>query len=368
LVTPLGLVYSSNITPDRAQGIGGYSLVDFVRLMRLGVRPDGARLYPAMPYTAYAKVSDADLQDLYAYLMGAVPAVPQANHPAAIPWPLSIRWPLALWNRAFHDDHRFAPDPGRGAPWNRGAYLVQGLAHCGTCHTPRGLAFQEKDVDGRSSLFLSGARLDGESPVNLRGNPGDGLGRWSADEIAELLAAGRSPHSAAVGQMGEVVAHSTQFMTPSDRAAIAVYLKSLSPVIDAGRATFAASDATLDEIMAGKQTSPGGRVFMDSCAACHRLSGAGAGRTLPQLAGNAAVLAQYPDSLIRVILNGARLPATGDAPSRTAMPPFGWRYDDQQVAALATYVRRAWGNSASPVTAAQVKAVRRRLAAEESRR
>lgn len=358
LPTPAGPVWPGNITPDRLHGIGAYSFTDFARLMRLGVRPNGERLLPAMPYTAYAKVSDEDLQDLYAYLMQAVPPSAAANHADGLLW--LARWPMALWNGAFHEAARFAPDPGKSSQWNRGAYLAQGLAHCGTCHTPRGFGFQEKALDGRSDLYLSGAQLDGGSPVNLRGNSGDGLGRWSAQDIAELLATGRSAHSAVVGQMGEVVAHSTQFMTDEDRAAIAVYLKSLGPAPQAGRATFAASDASLATVMSGRASS-GGRRFMDACSACHRLNGAGAGRAMPSLGGNAAVLAQHPDTLIAVILKGARMPATAAAPSRMAMPPFGWRYDDREVAEVATYVREAWGNAASPVSAGQVRAVRRAL-------
>jgi mono/diheme cytochrome c family protein len=143
--TPVGTVYSTNITPDRHSGIGNYSFEDFVRVMRLGVTPDGTRLYPAMPYTAYAKVSDEDLQDLFAYLQFGLAPVEQARRPSAIPWPLSMRWPLALWNLAFHDNSRFVADGSKDEQWNRGAYLVQGLTHCGTCHTPRGIAFEEVD-------------------------------------------------------------------------------------------------------------------------------------------------------------------------------------------------------------------------------
>ncbi len=359
LPTPAGPVWSSNITPDKVHGIGVYSFTDFARLMRQGVRPNGERVLPAMPYTAYAKVSDEDLHDLYAYLMQAVPAAPTANHADGVLW--FARWPIGLWNKAFHDDSRFAADPAKGASWNRGAYLVQGLAHCGTCHTPRGPAFQEKALDGRSDLFLSGARLDGASPINLRGNTADGLGRWSADDIAELLASGRSAHSAVVGQMGEVVAHSTQFMTDADRGAIAAYLKSLSPAPESGRATFAATAASLDAVMSGKQTDPGALRFMNSCSACHRLNGDGAGRALPSLAGNPTVLAQHPDTLIAVILKGARMPSTAAAPSPMAMPPFGWRYDDREVAEVASYVRQSWGNGAPSVSAGQVRAVRRAL-------
>jgi mono/diheme cytochrome c family protein len=357
--TPVGTVYSTNITPARGSGIGNYSLEDFVRVMRLGVTPDGTRLYPAMPYTAYAKVSDEDLQDLLAYLQSGLAPVEQARRPSAIQWPLSIRWPLALWNLAFHDDSRFVADGSKDEQWNRGAYLVQGLGHCGTCHTPRGVAFEEVDVAGKSDLYLSGTQFDGTSPINLRANTGDGLGRWSASDIAELLRSGRNPHSAVTGPMADVVRDSTQYMTDQDAAAVATYLKSLSPAPEDHRATFATDDATIQTIMAGDERSVGGRIYMDSCAACHRLSGGGERLAFPTLAGNSSVLNSDPSSLIAVILDGARLPSTAAAPTGLAMPPFGWRYDDADIAEVATFVRTNWGNGAAPITAAEVAKVRK---------
>jgi mono/diheme cytochrome c family protein len=361
LSTPVGTVYSTNITADRDSGIGNYSFEDFVRVMRLGVTPDGTRLYPAMPYTAYAKVSDEDLQDLFAHLQSGVAPSHEARRPSSIPWPLSMRWPLAFWNLAFHDDSSFVADGSKDEQWNRGAYLVQGLGHCGTCHTPRGVAFEEVDVAGKSNLYLSGTEFDGASPINLRGNTGDGLGRWSASDIAELLRSGRNPHSAVTGPMADVVRDSTQYMTDHDAAAIATYLKSLSLAPEDHRATFAANDATIRTFMAGDERSAGGRIYMDSCAACHRLSGGGERVAFPTLAGNSIVLNSDPSSLIAVILDGARLPSTAAAPSGLAMPPFGWRYDDVDIAEVATFVRTNWGNGARPITAAQVAMVRKRL-------
>jgi mono/diheme cytochrome c family protein len=359
--TPLGTIYSSNITPDRDTGSGAYTLADFVRVMRLGVKPDGTRLYPAMPYTAYAKVADEDLQDLFAYVQSDIAPLPVASRATHIPWPLSIRWPLALWNAAFHDDSRFVTDGSKDSQWNRGAYLVQGLAHCGTCHTPRGIFFEEKDLRGRSNLYLSGSGLDATSPINLRGNSGDGLGRWSTADIATLLKSGRSEHSAVTGTMADAVRHSTQYMTDQDVTSIAIYVKSLSPAPEHGRASFVASDSTMSTIMAGSERSPGGRIYLDSCAACHRLSGSGENSTFPTLAGNPSVLSSDPSSLIGVILEGGRVPSTAAAPSGLAMPGFGWRYSDADIAALATFTRSSWGNNAPPVTAAKVAGIRDQL-------
>lgn len=355
--TPLGTIYSSNITSDRVHGIGAYSLNDFLRAMREGVAKDGRRLYPAMPYTSYAKVSDADLKDLYTYFTTRVAASSADNRPSNIVWPLSIRWPLAFWDRAFHDDSRFQPVDSHSAEWNRGAYLVQGLEHCGTCHTPRGAGMQELDLNGNTSLYLSGAALDNSSPINLRGDPDSGLGDWSKQDIVALLQTGRGPHSAVTGPMGDVVEHSTQYLTEADLEAIATYLKSLPPR-QHDAASFHASDATLKSIMAGNATGQGASIYVDSCAACHRQNGEGASRVFPSLASNPIVLAAQPDSLIAVILNGSRLPSTAGAPTPLAMPPFAWRYDDEQVAELATFLRSSWGNKAPAVTARQVKDVR----------
>jgi mono/diheme cytochrome c family protein len=362
--TPVGTVFSTNITADRDNGIGSYTLRDFIRLMRSGVARDGRRIYPAMPYTAYAKVSDEDLQDLLAYLQQLSP-VDASNRPIDASWPLSMRWPLALWNVAFHDDTPFQPDPGKPADWNRGAYLVQGLGHCGTCHTPRGLAFQEKDVSGHSDAYLAGGVLAGFSSTNLRGNNGSGLGTWSEQDVVDLLKTGRSSFSAVHGPMTEVVQDSTQFLSDGDAKAIAVYLKSLSPASSDAQPAFEKSDATIQAFMDGSEKAPGGRIYMDSCSACHRLDGSGSGRGFPRLAGNVSVLNQNADSLIAIILQGNRLPSTEGAPSALAMPAFGWRYSDADIADLATFVRTNWGNRAPAVKEDDVRRVRAQLSADQ---
>ncbi len=360
---PVGTLYSTNITPDPDNGIGKYQFADFVRLMRLGVAPDGRRVYPAMPYTAYAKVSDEDLQDLFAYLREQVEPVPHASRAAEISWPLTMRWPLAVWNLAFHKALPFVPDATHDAEWNRGAYLAQGLAHCGTCHTPRNFAFAERDTDGSSFAYLSGASFAGTAPINLRGNEGDGLGRWSKEDIVQLLKSGRNPHSAASGPMAEVVGFSTQYWDDADLSALAAYLKSLAPALG-DHAVFSPDETTLKTYLDGQATSTGARIFLDSCSACHRLNGQGAMTAFPGLAGNPMVQSRDPASLIEVILAGSRLPSTASAPSSMAMPGFAWRYDDTEVAALASFIRSAWGNHAPPVLPGQVTDVRHRLGAE----
>ncbi len=207
----------------------------------------------------------------------------------------------------------------------------------------------------------AGTQLEAGSPINLRGNDGDGLGRWSANDLYDLLKSGRSILTAVNGQMGEVVQHSTQYMSEADIRAIVTYVKDLGPAPETGRASFAADDATYKTIMAGAEGSGGARMYMDSCAACHRLSGSGENWAFPRLAGNSTVLSEDKSSLIAMILGGGRLPSTAGAPTGLGMPPFGWRYDDEQVAQLATFVRTSWGNHASAVDADQVSAVRKRL-------
>ena len=358
LETPLGAVYSTNITPDPNTGIGRYTLPEFIRVMRQGVARDGRRIYPAMPYTAYTKVSDADLQDMLAYLRHGVPSVTQADRASDIPWPLSIRWPLAFWNKAFLDDRRFEPVPARSVAWNTGAYLVEGLGHCGTCHTPRGLAFQERAVTNDTPTYLAGAELDGQSAANLRGNEGAGLKRSTPADIVALLKTARNRHRSVAGQMAEVVEASTQHMRDEDLFAIATYLKSLSPAPDR-KDSFAPSDVTTRQLSSGRLPHPGARIYIDSCSACHRYNGQGAKLTIPSLAGNSAVLHDSPDTILSVILGGARLPSTSGEPSRTAMPAYYWRYSDQEIADLATFIRNAWGNHAPRVQAAEVKDARK---------
>ncbi|WP_459623770.1 c-type cytochrome [Burkholderia sp. 3C] len=354
--TPVGTIYSTNITADREHGIGGYTFDEFVLAMREGVAKGGKHLYPAMPFTSYAKVSDADLQDLYAYFTTQVPASAQPNRASDIPWPLSVRWPLAYWNRAFHDDSRFVADAAKSVEWNRGAYLVQGLAHCSTCHTPRGAAFQELDVSGKSDQYLAGASLDGTAPINLRSSAGGGLEAWSVDDVVATLKTGRNPHSSVSGPMGEVVEHSTQYLSDADLKAMAVYLKSLGAPPQT--ASFHPDDATVKAILGGTVQGRGAEVYLDSCAACHRVNGKGASGVFPSLVDNPMVTQANPDSLIAVILAGSRLPSTQTAPSRLAMSGFGWRYNDEEIAQLASFVRSSWGNRGPAVTARQVAAVR----------
>lgn len=339
--TPLGAIYATNITPDKQHGIGTYSFDEFDRAMRQGIAKDGHRLYPAMPYTSYARMNVADMRALYDYLMQEVPAQNAANRASDISWPLSMRWPLAVWNQLFHDDAQYRPDSGQSAEWNRGAYLVQGAGHCGSCHTPRGWAMQEKGLDSKEPAFLSGAELDGWFASNLRGMP--------QEEVAALLKTGRSRHAAVAGPMSEVVTHSTQYLTDGDLNAIATYLHSLTAEKPPAENAVAP--------VAGSQQA-GQRTYAMYCSTCHGNKGEGSDNTIPALSGNATVTADNPLTALRVLLEGAQTPITQQA-TAIAMPGYGWALNDRQAADLMSYLRGSWGNQAGAVTAQQVQEARK---------
>jgi len=362
--TPMGTIYSSNITPDPDTGIGSYSLQEFARAVREGRLKDGTHLYPAMPYASYAKVNDDDIRALYAYFMHKVEPVKLASKPADMSFPFRIRKLMAMWNLAFYDASDFDGKALANEQIARGAYLTEGLAHCGACHTPRGFGQQEKGLSGKDADFLTGSSVDGWTAPALRAKDGPGVGAWSTQEIADLLLSGRSVHSGVTGPMTDVIANSTQYATKDDAMAMAVYLKSLpSGAKENTDGKFVASDQTANELHNGITKTLGARLYVDNCAGCHRSSGSGEKRAFPALAGNSLVLADDPSSLIHVILAGATLPSTQTAPSDLGMPDFAHRLDDSETAELATFVRSAWGNKAAAVNASQVAAVRKTLSA-----
>ncbi|MBK5001079.1 cytochrome c [Pseudomonas sp. S31] len=368
IASPIGTLYSTNITPDKDTGIGNYSLDAFDRALRHGIAANGDSLYPAMPYPAYARVSDDDVRALYAYFMQGVAPVKAENRTNDVPWPLSMRWPLAIWRKVFAPTPQAVTfDAGRYADAQvaRGAYLVQGLGHCGSCHTPRAATLQEKALDESGEAFLAGGPvIDGWLAVNLRGNPADGLGAWSREDIVATLRSARSPtHAVLGGAMGDVVVHSTQHLGDDDLQAIAAYLKTL-PASANSVSSFKADPATAKALQAGQESGRGAELYVDNCAACHRTDGLGYARVFPKIAGNSSVLSADPVSMIRLVLHGSKLPSTATAPSELGMPGFAWRMSDEEVAQLLTFVRSSWGNQAPEVTAASVAKVRATLASE----
>ncbi len=363
MATPIGTIYSTNITPDKATGIGDYSYDDFQKAVRHGVAKNGDTLYPAMPYPSYAVVSDEDMQALYAYFMHGVAPVEQANHKSDIPWPLSMRWPLAIWRSMFAPDVKaFQPMAQEDPALARGRYLVEGLGHCGACHTPRSITMQEKALNnGEGSDYLAGssAPIDGWTASNLRGDNRDGLGRWSEEDLRQFLRYGRNDHTAAFGGMTEVVEHSLQHLSDEDITAIAHYLKSLGAK-DPNQAAFSVDDATAKALWKGDDSATGASVYVDSCAACHKTDGSGYQRFFPALRGNPVVMTDDPTSLIHIVLAGGALPGVKGAPSTITMPAFGWRLDDQQVADVVNFIRTSWGNGGkADVTAKDVAKLRK---------
>ena len=357
--TPIGMIYSTNITPDPT-GIGAYSFDDFDNAVRHGVAKNGSTLYPAMPYPSYARVNQADMQALYAYFMQGVKPVAQANKAVDIPWPLSMRWPLAMWRWTFAPAVAdFTPMLGQNPVVSRGAYLVEGLGHCGACHTPRALTLQEKALSATDgSTFLSGsAPLEGWIAKNLRGDHKDGLGSWSEEQLVQFLKTGRSDRSAVFGGMSDVIVHSMQYMSDADLTAIARYLKTL-PAVDSTNAPHQYDPAVADALWNGDDSKRGAAVYIDNCAACHRTDGHGYTRVFPALAGNPVLQSDDPTSLIHIVLKGGTLPATHTAPSTFTMPGFDWRLSDQEVADVVNFIRTSWGNKGSDVKPADVKALR----------
>jgi mono/diheme cytochrome c family protein len=355
--SPLGAIYSTNITPDPETGIGTYSLEDFDRAVRRGVAKDGHRLYPAMPYPSYAKLSDADVTSLYDFFMKGVLPVHQANLQNEIPLPLSFRWPLAIWNLVFTTSGRYVAKSDRDADWNRGAYLVQGLGHCGACHTPRGLAWQEKALDESSSIYLSGAFLDAWYAPDLRGDVRTGLGTWSKDDLADFLKHGHNRGATAFGSMIDVINNSTPYLSDDDINAIAVYLKSIP-------ATFAQQavvydDATSVALRSGHTSQPGATIYSGGCAYCHGFDAKGFSPYMPALAGNPVVLDNDPSSLINLVLNGSNPLVVKGTPDSYRMPQFRQQYSDQEIADVVTFIRNGWGNRAPAVTAPEVANLRK---------
>lgn len=357
MTTPIGAIYSTNITPDRKNGIGEYSYAEFADAVRQGIRKDGSHLYPAMPYPSFVKINDDDLQDLYLYFQHGVKPVAQTNKDSDIPWPLNMRWPLAAWNALFRHDGTYHVDTQQSTAWNRGAYLVQGLGHCGSCHTHRGIGFQEKALDQTESEYLSGGTLEGWHAANLRGDKVTGLGSWSEQDIAQFLKSGHTEKSAAFGSMTDVVQDSTQYLSHDDLQAIAVYVKSLKPVGESATEP-TRDDKTYQALASGKVTQAGAQIYLDNCAACHRSDGLGYKNTFPALAHNPVVLSEDPSSLISIVLKGSHVPKTQSAPTGLTMPDFGWRLNDEDIAQLLSFVRTGWGNQAEPVSASQVSEIR----------
>ena len=360
IASPLGTVYSSNITPSTKNGIGDYTLEDFSRALRQGVRKDGAHLYPAMPYTAYTRLSDDDTAALYAYFMKSVTAVDRPAPTTGLPFPFNIRASMAVWNALFLDDRRFAPDAARSAQWNRGAYLVDALAHCSTCHSPRNVLMGE-----RGDALLAGGSVGSWYAPNITSDANSGIGAWSGAELVQYLKTGHVHDKAqAAGPMAEAIENSLQHLPDADLEAIATYLKAV-PARAGGesRPRFAWGEASDSERSQRglKAADAGWRVFSGSCSQCHQPDGTG-NANYPSLFHNTASGADRPDNVVSTILLGV---SRNVAAGPSFMPAFGDhasyvdRLSDQEIADVSNYVFARYGNAAVKVSAADVAVLRK---------
>jgi mono/diheme cytochrome c family protein len=341
--TPFGAVYSANISPDRDTGLGTWTEEEFYRALHLGVGRDGSRYYPAFPYPHFTKLTKPDVLAIHAYL-GTLAAVRNKPPAPQLRWPLNHRVLMRAWNLLFFRPGIFEPDQNRSAEWNRGAYLVEGAAHCGACHTPRNFAGAEK----RNEKFAGGA-VDGWFAPRLDAAARSGLKSWSVDDIAEYLQSGRNARSHAGGPMAQVVLNSTSKLSDADRRAIAVYLKELPP----GAPEPASPPPSQAQMTAGE------KLYRGACIACHEADGSGAPRIYPPLPGNANLQSADPANTIRIVLDGAESITTPRAPNTGSMPAYAAKMSDQEIADVITYIRNSWGNSAPAVTVDQVAKARK---------
>lgn len=349
--TPFGDIYASNLTPDRQTGIGSWSSDDFWRAMHDGRSKDGSLLYPAFPYTSFTKVTRADSDAIFAWLQ-TLPSVNQKNRPPELRSPYDNRWLLYAWRALYFRPGQYANDDSRSAAWNRGAYLTQGLGHCAACHSTRNNfgGIDEKAELGGGMIPI----LNWYAPP-LNGDKKDGLGAWEIEHIAAFMQTGITPQRAATGPMAEVVASSLQHLTNNDARAIAGYMQSLPQQ----SAPPLAGPDLRDE---GKKAmiSAGAKLYKDNCAACHQESGRGVPSVYPALADNRAVTSPVIANVIRIVLHGGFAPGTTGNPRPYGMPPFAQSLNDDEVAAVVTYIRNAWGNEANAVSPVDVNRYRSR--------
>ncbi len=367
IASPMGAIYATNITPS-AQGIGGYTEAQFARAIREGIRPDGAHLYPAMPYTSYHLMTDEDVHALYAYFMHGVKPVDQANTPTKLPFPFNLRFSMGMWNAIFGSTGSYKVDESKSAEWNRGNYLVNGLAHCDTCHTPRNFMMAEKHDQP-----LAGAPLGSWYAPNITSDPISGIGGWREDELVSYLKTGRAEgKNQAAGGMAEAVEHSLQYLPDSDLKAIAVYLKGTAPIRTPGETAPAytyGKPVSVETAIRGDAPNNaynaldnGAKLFSGNCASCHQPDGAGSpNQAYPSLFHNTATGMIHPDNLVSAILFGVRRTTQDHDVLMPAFssPTYVDQLTDQQIADISNYVLHNYGNPQVTVEAGDVAWMRK---------
>lgn len=351
--TPFGTFTTTNITPDKATGIGGWSEEDFWKALHEGRSRDGRILYPAFPYTEYTKITREDSDAIFAHLQSLIP-VEQKNPPSRVNFPFNISALLSLWRVIYFQPGTYQPDPSKSREWNRGAYLVQGLGHCSACHADRNPLRMIKL--GEEEDTLGGGQIMGSNwyAPSLTSSAEAGLSGWQVAEIIQLLTTGVSRQATMSGPMAEVVAESLQHLTDDDARAMSVYLKSL-PETHPRLAAAAAAATQTEQTEQGKAwLRQGAKIYRKYCEECHGASGQGAPGIYPPLAGNRGVTMMPATNAIRVVLNGGYPSNTTGNPHPYGMPPFAQILRDSEVAMVLSYIRNAWGNRASLITTAQI--------------
>jgi mono/diheme cytochrome c family protein len=347
---PFGTLYSTNITPDKETGIGNYSDQDFLNAVHRGVRRDGARLYPAMPFTSYTYISDADALAIKAYLFSLPPvrAVAPAN---TLTFPFNQRWAMTFWSMVFNPDTRFEPDTSKTPEWNRGAYLAEALAHCGECHTPRNLGFA---LDNRKKF--AGALTAGWSAYNITSDKTTGIGSWRDEDLIAYLATGHAAgHGSASGPMGEAVDHSFSQFAPEDIRAVVAYLRSVPPIASPDLPATLAPPAPASHKDGGTPDPRGKMVFQGDCVSCHGWTGESSISPFATLTGASAVNDPAATNVAQIVIAGTRRQSEG----ALSMPAFGNAYSDVEIAAVANYVTARFGSKGSHLTAQDVAELRK---------
>lgn len=365
LATPLGAIVATNITPSTTHGIGNYTLKQFSDAVRHGVRADGANLYPAMPYTAYAKVTDEDTAALYDYFMHGVAAVDAAPAQTTdLPFPFNIRLSMAGWNLLFLDKKPFVADASKSMEWNRGAYLAQGLAHCTTCHTPRNALMAEQ-----LSKELGGADLGTWYAPNITSDINSGVGGWSQQELVDYLRTGRTANKAqAAGPMAEAIDHSLKHLSDADLNAIAHYVKGVpairnkadtKPVTQWGKAGDDLASIRGVPLPQNLNKMTGAQLYDAQCASCHQAKGEGSfDGSLPPLFHNSVTGRSNSNNLVMAILDGVERQDGDSHGAGHLMPAFRQTLSDEQIVTLGNYVQKMYGNPDVKVTAEQVTTLR----------
>lgn len=359
--TPIGLIYASNITPSKTHGIGNYTLEQFSKAVRDGVRADGQNLYPAMPYTSYAHMTDDDVAALYAYFQKGVKPVDTPTPETSLPFPFTLRASMLVWNKLFLDTKRFTPNPQQSAEWNRGAYLVDALAHCSTCHTPRNVFMAEDH-----GKWLGGSSLGAWYAPNITSDKQAGIGGWTDEQLFNYLRTGHGGSFAqAAGPMAEAIDHSLSKLPESDLKAMVSYLKTVPPISEGklsaatnghGQPLTTESDFRGKPVPVDRNTMKGSQLYDAYCASCHQMAGTGSYTgALPSLVHNTALGHGNADNLVMVVLGGIH---RGEHGQNMTMPAFGKMLTNEQISTLSNYLFQHFGNKEVSITPQRVAELR----------